>query len=267
MADAAGTWAAIALSTLASITQIESEITQLVTSGTKAYSVTDADVSGAITPTGLDVSEGKGVLEIIGIAATECKFSGFGITLTDSDDDSTYDSTYVVYGTGLIVYSKTGTVAAGTILFKYVIPTDFEDYFKPVIDIGTSTGTISIYANSKLDDKIALAKKMLGTDMSLLLQNNKILGYIDIENDEVLDCIYNPSTLGVASDFKTLELIYSDLARGDGESQFWQKSLSYRKRYLEYYPKLAKNLVIDLTQDGSNLVYYSQLDYVSQAGR
>ena len=263
MADAAGTWAAAVLSTLASITKIESEITQLITSGEKDYSVTAANVAAAITPTGLDVSEGKGVLEIVGIAATECVFSGFSITLTDSDDDSIY----AAYGTGLTVYAKTGTVAADTILFKYVIPSDFEDYFKPAITIGTSTGTISIYANSKLDDKIDIAKKMLGTDMSLLLQNNKILSYIDIENDEVLDCIYNPSTLGVASDFKVLELIYSDLARGDGESQFWQKSLSYRKRYLEYYPKLAKNLVIDLTQDGSNLVYYSQLDYVSQAGK
>ena len=263
MVDAAGTWAAAILSTLASLTEIESEVTQLVTNGEKDYSVIGGDVSGAITPTGLDVSEGKGVLEIIGIAATECEFSGFSITLTDSDDDSTY----AAYGTGLTIYSKTGTVAAGTVLFKYVIPTDFDDYFKPVITIGTSTGTISIYANSKLSDKISIAKKMLGTDMSLLLVNNKLLSSIDIENDNILDCIYNPTTLGIASDFKTLELIYSDLARGDGESQFWQKSLDYRKKYLEYYPKLAKSLVIDPTQDGSNLIYYAQLNYVSQAGR
>jgi len=262
MADAAGTWAAAVLSTLASITKIESEITQLITSGEKDYSVTAANVAAAITPTGLDVSEGKGVLEIVGIAATECVFSSFSISLTDSDD-----STYAAYGTGLTVYSKTGTVAAGTVLFKYVIPTDFDDYFKPVITIGTSTGTISIYANSKLSDKISIAKKMLGTDMSLLLVNNKLLSSIDIENDNILDCIYNPTTLGIASDFKALELIYSDLARGDGESQFWQKSVSYRKKYLEYYPKLAKSLVIDPTQDGGNLIYYAQLDYVSQAGR
>ena len=262
MADAAGTWAAAVLSTLASITKIESEITQLITSGEKDYSVTAANVAAAITPTGLDVSEGKGVLEIVGIAATECVFSSFSISLTDSDD-----STYAAYGTGLTVYSKTGTVAAGTILFRYVIPTDFDDYFKPVITIGTSTGTVSIYAESKLSDKIALAKSILGTDMSLLLVNNKLLSYIDIENENILDCIYNPTTLGIASDFKALELIYSDLARGDGESQFWQKSVSYRKKYLEYYPKLAKGLVIDPTQDGGNLIYYAQLDYVSQAGR
>jgi len=262
MADAAGTWAAAVLSTLASITKIESEITQLITSGEKDYSVTAANVAAAITPTGLDVSEGKGVLEIVGIAATECVFSSFSISLTDSDD-----STYAAYGTGLTVYSKTGTVAAGTILFRYVIPTDFDDYFKPVITIGTSTGTVSIYAESKLSDKIALAKSILGTDMSLLLVNNKLLSYIDIENENILDCIYNPTTLGIASDFKALELIYSDLARGDGESQFWQKSLDYRKKYLDYYPKLAKSLVIDPTQDGGNLIYYAQLDYVSQAGR
>ena len=264
MADAAGTWSAATLSTLASITQVEAEITQLVTSGTKDYSVTAADVSGAIVPTGLDVSEGKGVLEIIGIAVTECVFNGFSISITDSEDNSTY----ATYGTGLTIYAKTGTVAAGTILFKYVIPSNFSDYFKPVITIGTSTGTVSIYANSKLEDKITIAKEMVGSDLSLLLVNSHLLDYIDIETDEVLDCVYDPESLSRAGDFKALELIYQDLARGAADtSLYWQKSRAYRRDYKEYFNKLVQKLVIDPTQDGSNLVYYSRLQFVPQAGR
>jgi hypothetical protein len=264
MADAAGTWSAATLSTLASITQVEAEITQLVTSGTKDYSVTAADVSGAIAPTGLDVSEGKGVLEIIGIAETECVFSGFSIEIIDSADDSDY----AAYGTGLTIYAKTGTVAAGTILFKYIIPSNLNDYFKPVITIGTSVGTISIYANSKLADKITIAKELIGTDLSLLLVNNNLLNYIDIETDEILDCIYNPATLSRASDFKTLELIYQDLARGATDASIaWQKKRAYKKDYDNLLAKLVQKLVIDPTQDGGSLQYYSALQFVPQAGR
>ena len=263
MADAAGTWDAATLSTVASITKFEKEISQLNSIGDTTYSVEDGDVSSAITPTALYVSDGKKTLEIIGIAATICVFSGFSITLTDSNDDDTYTE----YGTGLIIYSKTGTVAAGKVLFKWIVPDDFDDYLKPKINTGTSTGTISIYANSIWDDKIALAKSIMGTDVSLLLNNNNLRQYLD-DDDNVLDSIYNPTVLGLASDFKTLELIYKDLARGaELPSLYWSKGKAYEKSYKEYLQKQVKMLTIDVSQDGTNLVYYSDLDFVSQAGR
>lgn len=265
MADAAGTWDAATLSTVASITKFEKEISQLESIGDTTYSVTAASVAAAITATALDVSGGKKTLEIIAIAATKCVFSGFSITVTDSDSDD--DDTYAAYGTGLTLYSKTGTVAAGTILFKWIIPSDMEDYFKPAITIGTSTGTVSIYANSVWADKIELAKSIIGTDVALLLNNNNLRTYLD-DDDDVLDSIYNPTALGLASDFKALELIYKDLARGaETPSLYWSKGKAYAESYKEYLQKQVKMLTIDLYQDGSNLVYYSDLNYVSQAGR
>ena len=264
MADAAGKWDAATLSTLASLSKIENEITQLDSAGSKSYSIQDADVASAITEASLDVSDGKGLIEVIGVAETECVFSGFSVKVMESDDDSTFAE----YGTGLTIYSKTGTVAADTVLFRYVIPSDFEDYFKPDITIGTSTGTISIYIESKYNNKINIAKEMLGDDLSELLINNGLLNYIDIDADDILDCIYVPADLGLTSDLLTLSLIYRDKARGaEDDSLFWQKSKNYYHEYEESLRKKTRLLVIDTAQDGTNLVYYSRLKYIPQAGR
>jgi len=263
MADAAGTWTAATLSTVASITKFEGEISQLQSIGDTSYSVTAGNVATTITPVSLDVSDGKKSLEIIGIAATQCVFSGFAVTVTESDDDETFTA----YGTGLILFSKAGTVAAGSTLFKWVIPSDFADYFKPAITKGSSTGTISIYANSIWAGKIALAKSIIGTDLSLLLNNNMIRDNL-ADDDDVLDCIYNPAVLGLASDFKVLELIYKDLARGaEIPSLYWSKGKAYEEAYREYLQKQVKLLTVDINQDQTNLVYYSDLNFVAQAGR
>lgn len=263
MADATGKWDAATLSTVASISRIEREITQLIGVGNATYSVQDVDVSGAITPDSIDISEGKGILEIIAIAETECSFDGFSIKLQDSDDDSTFAD----FGTGLVIYGNTGTVAAGTILSKFVIPDNMQDYMKPKITIGTSTGTISIYANSKYDDKITLAKEMLGDDAAEMLINNQLLTFLDT-TDNVLDCIYTPADLELVSDLLVLSLIYQDLARGaEDDSRFWQKCKQYRKDYREHFSKKFKLMTIDIDQTGDSLVYYSQMNYISQAGR
>jgi len=262
MTDSAGKWDAATLTTVASLTKIEREITQLVDDGTDTYSVQDANVASAITPTSINVSSGLGILEIIGIAETECVFDGFSIVVNESDDDDIFTA----YGTGLVLYAKTGTVAAGAELFRYVIPSDLEDYFKPKIAIGTSTGTISIYSESVYDDKIEIAKEMLGDDASEMLLNNHLLEYIE-EDDDILDCIYTPADLGLVSDFLTLSLIYSDLAQGDAESAFMNKSKSYRKDYTDHLRKKFKLLTIDPDQAGGSLIYYSKMSYIPQAGR
>lgn len=263
MADAAGRWDGTTFSTVSSIAKLEKEITELASEGSKTYSVTGGDVSAEFMPDSIDVSDGKGTLELIGIASTECVFDAFSISLQESDDDETFAD----YGTGLTVYSKTGTVAADTVLFRYVIPSDFEDYLKPKITVGTSTGTISIYVNTIWQNKIDTAKEMLGTDVSLLLMNNVLLDYLE-EDDDILDSVYNPSIFGLVSDFKVLELIYSDLASGaDNESLFWQKSINYNHKYEEYLKKQAKLATIDLTQDGNNLIYYTRLDFIPEIKR
>jgi hypothetical protein len=101
----------------------------------------------------------------------------------------------------------------------------------------------------------------------LLLNNNLIRQYLD-DDDDVLDSIYNPTALGLASDFKVLELIYKDLARGaEIPSLYWSKGKAYGESYKEYLQKQVKMLTIDLNQDGKTLIYYSNLDFVSQAGR
>lgn len=263
MADAAGTWDAATLSSISSISKFEKEIIELVSVGEKTYSIQDGDVSAAITPDSLDVSDLKGTIEIIGLVETECVFDGFSISVTESDDDSTFTA----YGTGLTIFSNTGTISAGTELFRYIVPSDFADYFKPNITIGTSKGTISIYANSIWDSKIELAKSIIGTDLSLLLINNKLRNYVE-QDDDILDSIYNPTEMGLVSDFKTLELIYSDLARGaETPSLFWQKAVEYRNKYNEYFQKAVKMLTINVYQDGTELVYYADLDYISEFKR
>jgi len=262
MTDAAGKWDAATLTTVASLTKIEREITQLVDDGTDTYSVQDVDVASAIVPASINISSGLGILEIICVAETECVFSGFSISVTESDDDDTFTA----YGTGLVIFAKTGTVAAGTELFRYIIPSDMDDYFKPAVTIGTSTGTISIYSESVYDNKIEIAKEMIGDDASEMLLNNHLLEYIE-EDDDILDCIYTPADLGLVSDFLTLSLIYSDLAQGDAESAFMNKSKAYRKDYTEHLRKKFKLLTIDPDQAGGSLIYYSKMSYISQAGR
>lgn len=264
MADAAGKWSAATLTTLDTMSRIEREVTQLVSDGDTVYSVQDGNIATELDPDSIDVSDGKGITEIVGVAETELRTDTFSIAVTDSDDDVTF----ATFGTGLVLYAETDTVAAGTELFRYVIPSTMQDYFKPKITEGSSIGTISIYAVNRYANKIELAKEQLGIDLSEMLINNGILSYIDVDTDDVLDCVYEPSKLGTTSDLLTLSYIYRDLARGaDENSLYWQKHLAYMEEYKDSLRKNCKLLVIDLTQDGNNLIYYSRMNYIAQAGR
>lgn len=108
----------------------------------------------------------------------------------------------VLEGTGNILYSGSG------------------DY---TLTGGTSLVWVNIDTQYSWETKIEVAKDII---------YNNLLAVLNQRNwDYDLDDIENPSVLGIASDYKTLELIYLDLLGKNGSDRFEKKMLDYRARY------------------------------------
>jgi len=127
---------------------------------------------------------------------------------------------------------------------------------------------INDYAESGSDwsDKITLAKKIIKRDIEEKLRS---AGYTcDYENDEeIINIINNADVFDLASDCKTLELIYKDLSRGDTESDFGQKMMDYRDKYSVMFDKAMKNLNLDTDQDDETDAYASTVLSIGRQSR
>ena len=263
-------WSSTTLSTVSSIAKWENEILQLTSAGTTSYFADGLDIASDTVPlsaNSVDVSTGKGVLEIIGKISREIiikQDTEFSIKFQHSDDDSTFSDIHTGARQYYLKPASDTTITVDTELFRFVVPSDCKDYIKPYITSSVNhSGGIDIYVVAKWQDKIDAAKDILGTDVSLRLMST---GYdVDEANDEVLlDLINNPTIFSTASDFLTIALIYEDLSMGDEDSIYYKKMELYRRRYESALEKASKLIDIDLNFDGTTDYYKQNLEQDSR---
>ncbi len=238
-------WANTTLSTTGSIKKWENEILDLTNTGENATFIND------------DIDTVSAELEVLPFsemlikATSELNLDTCVIKLQDSADGTTWAD----YAT---LYSHTGTIADATTLSTFAFPSDIKNYAKIVIT-GTNTGSINAYVIGKWIDKIALAKDILGADIEIrLLQDGKSVDYA--EGEVLLDIIANPTIYGLCSDFKILELIYTDLSHGDEDSVYWRKAEIYLTKYTNELVKANQRVNFDNDLDGTTDEYNQELD-------
>ncbi len=260
------TWANTTFTTPSDLAKIEEEITRNTSVGTDLYSATAANLAGA-TPTvsSVDVSGTKGTLQFIGVVNTTGKIKdgqSLTITMQDSDDDITFAEIHK----GQRVYYRAASgsdidLTAGDILFRWIVPTDSEDYVKAIITSNAAnSGKIDIYATSKWTEKIALAKAFMGDDIERMLINAGLDTNMDYADDDVLlDIINNKEIFDECSHYLTLSLIFEDImTSGDETDVFRIKADRYRKRYESKMITQFGLKDLDIDQDGTTDEYKEQ---------
>lgn len=119
----------------------------------------------------------------------------------------------------------------------------------------TETSTFGDYS---WQDKIDLAKEMLGNDITTKLKEYGL--YVDYEAGEVLiDLLTNPETFLVACDYLTLSLIYQDLLSGGFNELFVQKYQIYSQRYQDELAKGLRRMDIASTPSGTTTDYQIEI--------
>ena len=255
-----GTWSNATLSTTTSLAKIESEINELTSSGAKTYLAEAVDIDTATDPivtgiSAIDISDGKGSLEIWGVVNTTGAIASEHSLRIKIYDCATESGTFVEIDIGQRIYYRdiAATLTEDDVLFKWVVPSHCEDWIQVVISSSTSnSGKIDIYAVAKWSNKISLAKELLGEDMERSLMNENLDHFINYADGEDLkDIVFNPTIFSIASDYLTLSLIYEDLANADEDSIFYKKSQNYRVKYERQFKKAynLKNLDLDLDSD------------------
>jgi hypothetical protein len=247
-----GTWSTTTIATTTDIAKFEAEILNLTSAGDTTYLMEDVSIAvDSPVCVSIDVSDGKGTLEIIGETTSEVTLDGgIEFVLQDSADGSVFADMY----DGNVHYSKEGAVSvdSGTELFRFVIPTDSEDYFKfDCTGSALSSGTVSVYAVSKWSGKYDVAKDLLKTKIELRLLQDGYGKYVNYSEGEIpINLITNPDVFKYTLCFFWLSLDYDDLSNGNDDSVYGQKAIMYRERAeIEFNREYSlKNLDID--QDG-----------------
>jgi len=259
------TWALTTFTTLADLATIEEEILQLSSNATNSYTATAVNLATATDPivtgvTKVDISNGKGITEIVGVVNTTGAIAD-GHSLTIKLYDSADDVTYAEIHAGQRVYYRAAsgagiTLTAADELFRWVVPSDCEDYVKAVITSSASnTGKIDIYTISKLASKIALAKVFMGEDLERMLIS---AGYEVNESDDeiLLDLINNKDLFNYCSHYLSLALIYEDeMTTGDETDIYKVKADRYYKRYKDKLSIVFPLKDIDTNEDGTTDIY------------
>jgi len=271
-------WSSETLSTLTTISKWEREIIELTSYADNEYMATAVNIADDTDPIAtlvdsISVSGGKGTLEILGIVNTAVTIAD-GYSLTIKMYDSADNSTFAEIHNGQRVYYKAASgsdveIAAGTELFRWVVPSDCEDYIKPVITSdANNSGKLDIYSISKWSDKIDKAKDIIGVDIELELQNRGYQQFVDYDIGEVLlDMVKNPAEFIIASDFKALELIYLDLSGGNEESNYYQKAAMYQQRYDNAFRKALKLVDLDTDFDADTDEHQANVHHVGRTTR
>ena len=109
------------------------------------------------------------------------------------------------------------------------------------------------------NDKISNAKTIVGLDIEKLLRSYGVV--VDEYNGKILlDVVANPANFNIASDYKTLQLIYEDLCEGSLSAEtFRKKADSYRVRYNAEIQEAWKRINIDYLASGNVDVYHANL--------
>ena len=118
------------------------------------------------------------------------------------------------------------------------------------------------------DNKIATAKTLMSNDVQEVLVNRGLDYWTDFENDEkLLDVVTNKSIFNIVSDYKTLQLIYMDLANGVEDSVYGAKMTQYGQMYKSLFDQAMKYIDLDLDQDGTTDVYKANLHAIGRSTR
>ena len=166
-----------------------------------------------------------------------------GIDLYDVSDDLLF-SFPVNEGYGATLYDSTGG--------KTLTLTDSTGNW------GAGWTETSTFGDYSWQDKIDLAKEMLGNDITTKLKEYGL--YVDYEAGEVLiDLLTNPETFLVACDYLTLSLIYQDLLSGGFNELFVQKYQIYSQRYQDELAKGLRRMDIASTPSGTTTDYQIEI--------
>jgi hypothetical protein len=210
-------WTDNELSTLAGLTKHEAEINNLAGTYTrKALSITVESKAVAVpnTITSIVAVKSNGTSAALVYAASKWTIP-IGI-YTRFICQAEYDYFSLLEGIGGILYSASG---------DYTLTLDGTDY-----------AWVDLSQQSDWQPKIDMAKTMIYNEIASALSNY----YHADEIDDVIDEITNPEVLEIASNYKTLELIYMDLYGKIGTQETINAKLSY---YSQQYAKSFKSIL------------------------
>jgi len=245
------TWALTTFTTPADLVKIEEEVTRFTSLGTTTYIAQEAQPLS--TNTGIDISGGKGIFEVIGVVNNGGSVTDFSISIQHSDDNITYEEIH----DGQLVYYKSGIVAHTTndVLFRWVVPSDAKDYINAIFSSSITPTLVrfDVYIVTRWDSKIELAKAFMGDDLERMLINAGLDSNMNYSGGDILlDVINNKDIFDYCSHYLTLSLIFEDLmTSGDENDVFRMKADRYYKRYKDKLDISFGLKDIDIDQDGT----------------
>jgi len=113
----------------------------------------------------------------------------------------------------------------------------------------------SFVSDSQIDDKITLAKLIIGNSTELYLTVEKQITVDEADGDVLLDTIANPSVLALASDYLVASLLLQDVSGGDERSLTYIKSEKAYADYIVQYESAKDRFNIDIDGDGETDIY------------
>ena len=113
----------------------------------------------------------------------------------------------------------------------------------------------SFVSDSQIDDKITLAKLIIGNSTELYLTVEKQITVDEADGDVLLDTIANPSVLALASDYLVASLLSQDLSGGDERSLTYIKAEKAYADYIVQYESAKDRFNIDIDGDGETDIY------------
>lgn len=126
-----------------------------------------------------------------------------------------------------------------------------------VLSTSTTIAKIETEINSltstNWDNKIALAKEIIGDKLEVILTERGIR--VDEADSKILlDVIANPTVFNLSSDYLTLHMIYDDLSQGQ-DGLYLVKSEKYNAYFERKFSEDLKRMNLDLDNDGTTDEY------------
>jgi len=121
--------------------------------------------------------------------------------------------------------------------------------------IESEFSSTSFVADTQIDDKIALAKSIIGNSTELYLTVEKKITVDEADGEILLDTIANPSVLALASDYLVASLLLEDISGGDDRSLSFIKSERDYQAYLVQYESAKDRFNLDHDLDGTADTY------------
>lgn len=119
--------------------------------------------------------------------------------------------------------------------------------------IGKIESEINSLTSTNWDNKIAIAKELIGDRLEVILTERNIR-VDEAGGDVLLDVIANPTVFNLSSDYMTLHLIYDDLSQGQ-EGLYMQKLQKYNDYFERKFSEDVKRMNLDYDNDGTTDAY------------